>query len=212
MASGAISDCQVIVIDDASSDATPILLEMYPWVETIRLFSQSGYGSALKTGFAKASGEWIAFLDLDGTYDPVDLEKLLVRLKEPGAEFILGERLSLEEGMPPLRLLGNHFFNWLVRNLYKQSIRDACTGCRIFHSRWVQRILELPNDGLDYSLAMTLWALKNKVSIHEVPIQYRSRNGRSKLSIIMDGSRFLWTILSGHPAYAIPIKQGESEE
>lgn len=195
---GQISSCQILVVDDASSDDTPALLESFPEVETIRLFSRSGYGSAIKTGIARARGDLVAFMDLDGTYDPEDISVLLEEKKRSGADFVLGERLSAGQGMPFIRGLGNLFFTWLVKKLYKYPIKDACTGFRLFDKEWIPKILDLPNDGLDYSLAITLWALNDGLHFSEVPIRYHARSGQSKLSVVSDGIKFFWTILNGH--------------
>lgn len=200
--SGLITSLQVIVVDDASTDGTPELLREFTWIETVRLFSQSGYGSALKTGFARATGDWIAFIDLDGTYDPADLEILLQEFSKGDAEFLLGERFSAGEGMPIIRNIGNQFFTLLVRKLYKKKITDVCTGYRVFRNKWIEPILDLPNDGLDFSLAITLWTIKNKVPFREVPIRYHVRSGQSKLRIIADGFCFLKTIFSAHSSFA----------
>lgn len=192
-----LSSCQIIVVDDASCDSTPQLLERFKNVETVRLFSRSGYGSALKTGFAKATGEWIAFLDLDGTYDPEDLLPMLNKNQQERCELIIGERVSRGEGMPLIRSIGNSIFTNMVKYLYQQPISDSCSGFRMFHRRWVGDILNLPNDGLDYSLAMTIWALNKKIKVVEVPILYHARTGQSKLNILNDGLKFFFTIIGG---------------
>lgn len=197
---GTISDCQVLVVNDGSSDGTSRLLQEYPWVQTMHLPFRLGYGAALKTGFLNSTGDWITFLDLDGTYDPEDLSILLKDFREE--EFVLGERLSAGKGMPWTRKIGNIFFTWLVRLLYRQSVKDVCTGCRVFSRKWLSEIVSLPTDDLDYALEMTLWALKNGVTIREIPIRYHLRTGDSKLNVIADGNRFLWTILRGRYAYA----------
>jgi glycosyltransferase involved in cell wall biosynthesis len=197
---GTISDCQVLVVNDGSSDGTARLLQEYPWVQTMHLPFRLGYGAALKTGFLNSTGDWITFLDLDGTYDPEDLGLLLRDFREE--EFVLGERLSAGKGMPWTRKAGNIFFTWLVRLLFRQSVRDVCTGCRVFSRKWLPEITSLPTDDLDYALSMTLWALKNGVTIRELPIRYHLRTGESKLSVVADGNRFLWTILRARYAYA----------
>jgi hypothetical protein len=111
---------------------------------------------------------------------------------------MLGERFSIGSGMPMIRSLGNLFFTWLVKVLYKRRVKDVCTGYRIFRRKWVPEILALQNDGLDFSLASTIWMVKKKVSFHEMPIHYHVRSGESKLNILVDGLRFLRTILLGH--------------
>src|SRR5262249_14873498 len=65
-----IGELEVIVVDDGSRDATVERVEAHPDVRLIRHRVNQGYGAALKTGFAEAAGELLAFLDADGTYPP----------------------------------------------------------------------------------------------------------------------------------------------
>lgn len=197
LADGKISSCQILVVDDCSTDLTPQFLDKFEDVEKIRLFSRSGYGSALKTGFTMATGEFVAFMDLDETYDPTDLKTLIEAQISTNADIISGERITLGRGMSALRYLGNSFFSWLVRRFYKSTIVDACTGLRLFHRRHISDLINLSNDGLDFSLAITLWALDQGLEIKEVPVQYHFRSGVSKLSVFNDGIRFFHLILSG---------------
>src|SRR5947208_12730986 len=61
---------EIIVVDDGSRDSTPEIAAGLPSVRLVRHKATRGYGAAIKTGFAHASGELLAFLDADGTYPP----------------------------------------------------------------------------------------------------------------------------------------------
>lgn len=165
-------------------------------MEVVQLTRRSGYGAALRAGFARASGEWIGFMDMDGTYDPRDLETLLGGARLGDADIIFGERFSSGTGMPALRSVGNIFFTWLVGGLYQSRLTDVCTGFRLFRRSLLGEVLDVPDRGLSYSLALTIRVLKNGASIRELPIRYHVRYGRSKLSVLLDGTRFLWTVVS----------------
>jgi glycosyltransferase involved in cell wall biosynthesis len=58
-------DCEILVIDDGSTDDTREVLSVYS--ERIRYIYQknSGVSSARNTGILQAKGEWISFLDSD---------------------------------------------------------------------------------------------------------------------------------------------------
>lgn len=192
-----ISASQVIVVDDGSSDDTPDLLCEYPWVENFRLAAKGGYGAALKFGFSRAKGEWIAFFDLDGTYDPLDLRSMILAIRSAGGpSLVLGNRLAYGKGMPFVRRLGNHFFTYLAKALFRCDLPDICTGYRLFRRELLPEICALPDDRLNFSLSMSLWAVRQKVPSQAVPIRYHERRGLSKLSVVSDGLHFFWTVLS----------------
>src|SRR5438105_3695305 len=71
-------DVEVIVVDDASRDATPELMrERYgnePRVRYYRLPSNGGVARARNTALEKATGDFIAFLDSDDVWKPWKLE------------------------------------------------------------------------------------------------------------------------------------------
>lgn len=196
-ARSAIRSSEVIIVDDCSSDLTPSLLQEHAWVQTVRLDRRSGYGSALKTGFLRARGDWIAFLDMDNTYDPHDLELMIELCAESeNVDLLLGNRLSAGKGMSSIRKFGNRLFSGLARQLVRCPVGDVCTGYRLFRRTLVRDFCELPYGELNYSLAMTLWATRAGLRLKEMPIRYHERSGESKLVLLKDGPRFLWTILS----------------
>lgn len=194
--SGQVQSAQVLIVDDFSSDLTSALLKNYPWVESIRLPQRSGYGNALKTGFRQASGDLIAFFDLDGTYDPGDLCEMIATLQRVPAEVVSGERFTRDAGMPKVRKVGNLFFSALIRFLSGQSTQDVCSGFRVFRRRWLPELCALSKNDLSFSLRMTLWALHEEIPMLEIPIGYDRRDGVSKLRVLTHGPVFLWTILA----------------
>ena len=63
-------DVELIVVDDGSGDQTPAIVAAQEGAHLVQHVKNAGYGAALKTGFAAANGDWIGFLDADGTYPP----------------------------------------------------------------------------------------------------------------------------------------------
>jgi len=199
---------EVIVVDDGSQDATAQVVETYRegHPTTVRLIRHSrnrGYGAALKTGFRHAQGELLAFLDADGTYPPESFPELCRAALESGAEVIVGSRMSGRESeMPRLRRLGNSLFALLLSLVGNARIADTASGMRVIRREVLSSLYPLP-DGLDFTPAMSTRALHENLVMVEVPIPYRERVGRSKLSVARDGVRFLrsivWTALTYNP-------------
>ena len=185
---------EVIVVDDGSTDESAKLLTKYNDIKVISLPKQSGYGFALKQGFAQATGDFIAFSDLDGTCNAQDILRLCERLKQQQLDLVWGLRLHEDTQMPLIRQIGNQMYSLLLRCIYRRPVHDSCSGLRVFqatHKNWMN---ELP-DGLDFSLAMTVKCLKNNLRFEEHPISYKSRLGDSKLKALIHGFTFLKTLL-----------------
>ncbi|MCI0414937.1 glycosyltransferase family 2 protein [bacterium] len=193
-----ISDVEVIVVNDGSQDATARFAQEYSMQNRIRLISYEqnrGYGAAIKSGFAEASGELLSFLDADGTCDPLNFIDLIHKMKETDADIVIGGRLNRNSRMPLTRKLGNVFYRVLVHAISSKKVNDISSGMRIMKKESWKKLSPLP-DGLHFTPAMSVRAILDRsIKIEEVPIPYEERVGRSKLSVIKDGFRFLGAIL-----------------
>lgn len=76
-----VTDIEIIVIDDASTDSTADRVKSRartdPRIQLFRLERNSGPAAARNVGIARAKGEWLALLDADDTMSPNRLERLL---------------------------------------------------------------------------------------------------------------------------------------
>ena len=197
-----IERLELLVVDDGSKDRTAEVTSSISGVSLIRHPKNKGYGAALKTGFSKASGELIGFLDADGTYPPEYFPQLCQSALN-GSDLVIGSRMAgADSQMPVTRRIGNFFFANLLSILGRQKVTDSASGMRVFKREILEQIYPLP-DGLNLTPVMSTRALHEGIKIEEVPIPYSERVGRSKLSVIHDGRIFLqsmvWTALSYNP-------------
>ena len=202
LAEGGVELSELLVVDDGSSDRTAEIATAIDGVRLIRHPRNRGYGAALKTGFREARTEFVGFLDADGTYPPEFFPQLCQPALQ-GAELVIGSRMAgAESQMPFTRRLGNLFFANLLSIIARQPVSDSASGMRIFRRDVLQRIYPLP-DGLNLTPVMSTRALHEGIRLVEVPIPYSERLGRSKLSVVRDGSVFLhsivWTALTYNP-------------
>jgi len=202
LAEAGVDHLEVVVVDDGSKDRTAEAAAAVPGVRLIRHPRNRGYGAALKTGFSQAQGELIGFLDADGTYPPESFPALCT-LALNGADLVIGSRMAgAESRMPVTRRIGNLFFAGLLSLLGRQRVSDSASGMRVFKRGILERLYPLP-DGLNLTPVMSVRALHEGVAMAEVPIRYEERVGRSKLSVVRDGSTFLqsiiWTTLTYNP-------------
>jgi glycosyltransferase involved in cell wall biosynthesis len=204
-----VEEMELIVVDDGSADRTAEIALAIPGVRLIRHVQNGGYGAALKTGFANARGEWIGFLDADGTYPPEYFPTLIETARQQNADIVIGSRMAgAESQMPKVRRLGNLIFARLVSLISARRITDSASGMRIFKKSILPRLYPLP-DGLNLTPVMSTRALHEQIKMVETPIPYSERVGRSKLSVIKDGMRFaqsiVWTALNYNPVRPIGL-------
>lgn len=202
LAEANVGALELLVVDDGSRDRTVEIAAQIPGVTLVRHERNKGYGAALKTGFGLANGDLIGFLDADGTYPP-EYFPTLCREALQGSDLVIGSRMAgAESRMPRTRRVGNFFFATLLSLLAHRRVTDSASGMRVFRREILERIYPLP-DGLNLTPVMSTRALHEGLAVAEVPIPYSERLGRSKLSVVHDGSLFLrsmvWTALTYNP-------------
>lgn len=199
-----VENLELLVVDDGSKDKTAEIVRATPGATLIQHAKNGGYGAALKTGFAAATGEWIGFLDADGTYPPEYFPKLMETAFAQDADLVIGSRMAgAQSEMPTTRKIGNLIFARLVNIISRSNITDSASGMRVFKKSALALLYPLP-DGLNLTPVMSTRALHEKLKMVETPIPYSERLGRSKLSVVRDGYRFgqsiIWTALNYNPA------------
>jgi glycosyltransferase involved in cell wall biosynthesis len=192
----ALPEAQVLVVDNASTDAT---------AETARLAGgrvlrepRAGKGFALLAGFRAAKGaDFVVMVDGDDTYPAADAVALLAAARD-GADMVVGTRLAgAEEGaFRAGHSLGNRLFNLLVRVLFGVRTRDLFSGYRVLSRRFLETT-PLIARGFEVEAELSLQAVVQGYQTAELPIRYRARpeESPSKLHTYRDGYRILMAIL-----------------
>jgi glycosyltransferase involved in cell wall biosynthesis len=192
----ALPEAQVLVVDNASTDAT---------AETARQAGarvlhepRAGKGFALLAGFREARGaDYFVMVDGDDTYPAEDVVKLLEAARA-GADMVVGTRLAgAEQGaFRAGHSLGNRLFNLLVRMLFGIRTGDLFSGYRVLSRRFLETT-PLIARGFEVEAELALQAVVQGYRTVEVPIRYRARpeDSPSKLHTYRDGYRILMAIL-----------------
>ncbi len=193
---------ELIVVDDGSRDRTAAIVSGYSDVNLVRHPANRGYGAALKTGLSHSTGAMVAFLDADGTYPPEYFTGLCQAVQK-GADLAIGSRMSgAKSEMPFSRRIGNRIFAALITLLSSKRVNDCASGMRVIRREVLPLLYPLP-DGLNFTPIMSLRAIHEGLKVVEVPIPYHERVGRSKLSVVKDGLRYLqsitWTAMGYNP-------------
>jgi len=189
---------EVLVVDDGSVDGTASVLEglraRYPRLRVTRHRENRGYGAALKTGFGLASHAVVVITDADGTYPENRIGELLACIDD-GAEMAVGSRTGADVQIPLVRRPAKWMLRRLAEFLSGTRIPDLNSGLRAMRKELVLRYRPILPRGFSFTTTITLASLTNDHRVDWVPIDYKKREGRSKIRPIRDTLGFTGLIL-----------------
>jgi glycosyltransferase involved in cell wall biosynthesis len=198
---------EVIVVDNGSRDGSGELARAAG--ATVIGEPCRGYGAAYLTGFEAARGAYVVMGDADGSYDFNELVRFVGAL-EAGADFVIGSRMrgQIHPGAMSWlhRYVGNPVLNTLLNALHGAGVSDSHCGLRAFRREDLAR-LDLRSTGMELASEQVIRAVQVGLVIKELPIDYRPRIGRSKLSPLADGMRHLRLLVGsadGMPQQPLP--------
>jgi glycosyltransferase involved in cell wall biosynthesis len=184
--------CEVIVVDDASSDETPAIASAYP-CRLLRHAHNKGKGAAVSTGVAAARGRFIIVMDADNTYPAEAVPRMIALAKE--YEFVRCTRLHDAATMPRINHLGNKLFDHLLQTVYGLQGGDHLTGLYGLRRDALQA-MDITASGFDLEVEIGIKARAQQLRSTSLPIRYGVRLGEKKLRTWRDGWSILRRILS----------------
>jgi glycosyltransferase involved in cell wall biosynthesis len=185
MASGEIADYELIVVNDASTDATPRLADeaagANPRVKVVHHPTNRKLGGSMKSGFAASTGDVIVYTDADLPFDMRELHKALRLLRQYEADMVSAYRFDrTDEGL--VRVVYSAFYNALVRVLYGVRVRDVNFAFKVCRARLFDDIT-LKSEGSFIDAELVVRAKKLGYSLVQFGVDYFPRTrGISTLS------------------------------
>ena len=137
-ASAQVSDVELILVNDGSTDATSAILAPFaadPRVRIVTHERNQGYGAALADGFAAASKALTFFMDADGQFDIADLARLLPFIEEYDA--VIGYRRARQDNW--VRKLNAWGWKLVVRVALGVRARDIDCAFKLLHTDVLRR-------------------------------------------------------------------------
>ena len=186
---------EIIVVDDESEDETGNICRSFCAINKntryFRLPQNSGKGKALRIGFEKAAGEFVAIQDADLEYNPFSLRELYNHIKNDIA--VYGKR-DRKNGYLFYRI-GNGFISYFCNFLYGSKLFDIYTCYKIIPAE-ILRSLKLSANGFEIEAEITAKLLRANIPIAEIPITYSPRSFKEGKHIrARDGIVGIWTLL-----------------
>jgi glycosyltransferase involved in cell wall biosynthesis len=194
-------DREVVVVDDASTDATPDRLARYvsePRVRVLRQETNRGKGAALRRGFEEARGDFVVVQDADLEYDPHEYPKLLAPILDGKADVVYGSRFMGSDAHRVLffwHSVGNRLLTLFSNAMTNLNLTDMETCYKMFRAETLRRI-RLEEDRFGFEPEVTAKVARLDARIYEVGIGYAGRTYKEGKKIgWKDGFRALLCIL-----------------
>ena len=194
---------EVILVDDGSRDDTATVAERIVQrhggvVRLVRHEANRGYGGALRSGFAAARYEHLAYTDGDRQFRVADLARLVTCAKETRAPVVIGYRLQRAD--PPLRLIYATVYRIANRVWFGLRVRDVDCAAKLFH-RDALRGINVHSDGAFFSAELLIRLRVAGVKIAEVGVPHYPRTAGSptgaRVSVIIRAVRDFWSLRIG---------------
>lgn len=196
---------EIIVVDDHSKDKTAKILKWIksPRTTTIYHKENMGKGAAMRSGFAKVSGDIIVIQDADFEYNPDEIKLLLEPIINKDADVVYGSRFTTNK---PRRVLyfwhsmANQFLTLLSNAFTNLNLTDMETGYKAFTNDVIKKVsTKLTSDRFGFEPEITSLianlAKKGEIKIYEVGISYHGRTYEEGKKINWkDGLAAIWYI------------------
>ena len=165
----------------------------------------AGYGRACLAGIRHIQDKVdppgvVVFLDGDYSDYPAQLTELIDPILHQDIDMVIGSRAlgNLEQGsMMPQQIFGNWLATSLIRFFYGYTFTDLGPFRAIRYDKLIE--LDMQDKDFGWTVEMQVKAAKFGFRCKEVPVNYRKRIGKSKVSgtirgTILAGHKILWTI------------------
>lgn len=193
---------EIIVVDDASTDATVATLEAIgPEMSELVIVKNRGphgFGRAISCGIDQMKGDAVVIMMADESDDCRDVVHYWTLLQE-GYECVFGSRFLRGGGTidyPRLKLVMNRLVNFFVRVLFAFKLNDTTNAFKAYRKSVIDGCQPLISPHFNITVELPLKAITRGYSWISVPITWRNRRaGKSKLRLKEMGSRYLFICL-----------------
>jgi glycosyltransferase involved in cell wall biosynthesis len=182
---GLTDDWQVVIVDDASTDATARIADELaaaePRVTVVRNASNRRLGGTLRAGYAAATKQLVLYTDADLPFDMLELKRAVRLLEYQQADVLSAYRFDrTSEGL--VRTVYSFFYNTLIRVAFGLPIKDVNFSFKLFRRSLLERF-ELKSEGSFIDAEFLVRARNAGASIIQIGVDYFPRSrGISTLS------------------------------
>lgn len=182
---GEISDYEVIIVDDASTDGTSELADRAaaadPRVRVVHHDSNRKLGGSMKSGFAAATGDVVLYTDADLPFDMHEVHKAVRLMRYYNADVVSAYRFD-RTGEGYVRTVYSALYNLMVRVLFGVRVRDVNFAFKLCRARIFEHFT-LRSEGSFIDAELVVSARKLGFEVIQFGVDYFPRTrGVSTLS------------------------------
>ena len=172
----------IIVVDDGSVDNTAkvvtSMIAKYPWISFFQLGKNYGKGKAVREGMLKATGDYILFMDADGSTSIEEFEKVVSAMQQH-KDVIIGTRKIKEAEIIEHQPFFREFFGkgfTVISNLITQvHVSDFTCGFKCFSKKAASDIFsKAVIDDWSFDAEILYIARKLGHEITEIPVRWKN--------------------------------------
>lgn len=146
---GEVADYEIVVVNDASTDATGAIADRLASdltnMRVVHHEQNRKLGGTLKTAFAEARGDYILYTDADLPFDLLESVKAMRLLRVYEADIVSAYRFD-RTGEGPRRAVYSYAYNSLIRLMYGVRVRDVNFAFKLMRREVLDKI-ELHSEG-----------------------------------------------------------------
>lgn len=185
--------CEVIVVDDGSTDNTEEIARGRG-AKVISHPYNLGNGASVVSGIKSSSGDYVVFLDADGQHPPEEIPGLLEYCVD--YDMVVAARAA-DAPLLWSRSLGNTFLRWIAQYLVEQKVGDLTSGFRAVRRTCLLEFIHLFPQRYSYPTTITMAMFTSGYFVKYVVTKNIAKRkfGKSEIQPIRDGLRFINIIL-----------------
>jgi glycosyltransferase involved in cell wall biosynthesis len=187
LARGTILDYELLIVDDASTDATPQIADRLadddPHVRVVHHPVNRKLGGSIKTGFASATGDVILYSDADLPFDMAEAARALRLMRYYDADIVSAYRHD-RTGEGSSRAVYTFFYNLLIRALFGVWMRDINFAFKVCRAEVFEHV-RLESEGSFIDAELIIRSRKLGFQIIQFGVDYFPRTrGTSTLASV----------------------------
>jgi glycosyltransferase involved in cell wall biosynthesis len=190
--------CEIIVVDDGSSDDTVARAREAPADRVLGHGRNRGKGAAVRTGVLGSEGEVVVFTDADLAYS-TDQVIVVLEAVEAGADVVIGCRSHPDSetvvAASRLRSVGSRIINLVTHLVLRGRYGDTQSGLKGFRGDTGRSIFGRTRlDRMGFDIEVLVVAERDGLRVREVPVRVVNST-RSSVHVVRDGLALVRDVL-----------------